>query len=372
MAMPYFYADFPINRSPKNEREVQLLMQSNDVFIIGFSLLGYMKHVFMNFPSWITGLDELPKKFVVKYGQVTKTKKFCECSLDIPENPNNYVCRSRIENDNSKVISPNDCTEISFMAVDIVRENDFENRKYNFKKIMKRPYILNIDEDYFGCENIGDYLIKLGILPKHWQHINSVISELYCPRDTKQEKFFNKIFKLCLANLAKNCNLLQEKCNFAKHCRKLRAQPECSFVPSKISKKDLDDLLVYLVQRFRKEQLMAIRWAGLCFLTTPNTISFESKIKLCVSDNYGNQSAVQVHSPSLSEIKTRVNRLRNSICSLPQPSLITIARSNRDGYVPRKYQNYVECQLISMLKYCFHIKNVKVDENVWDNGQKLC
>ncbi|CAD5114844.1 DgyrCDS3880 [Dimorphilus gyrociliatus] len=372
LAIPLYTKNFPIQRFPKAQEDIKSLMQSNDVFITGYSLTGLLQHALLIIPSWNNDFNYNNLNMPITIGFHKKMNAFCECAHDFPSNLDRYICRAVLSNDSIAITKEDDCKPILIIKTNISREKYFLQNTQYFENTLKNPYILDIDEDYFGCESVGDRLIGLGVTPEHWSYINNHLQNLYCPSNVEQETLFNRYLKECVTNLANNCEYSSSSCNYDKQCRKIIVQPFCIPLAKETKKAALKSLLLYLVRTFSKKQLLGISWAGFCFYNTPDTNSFVPLMKLCSGENYGNESTIQYHSPTPTETKERLENLQNMLCKLPHPALITVARSNRDGYVPRSIQRHVECKLIEILQYCFNIKNVNYDKNLWNNGQEAC
>ncbi|KAF6022948.1 hypothetical protein EB796_018745 [Bugula neritina] len=95
----------------------------------------------------------------------------------------------------------------------------------NKKKLS--PIILDIDEDYFGCEEVSDSLLEAGINWTHIEKINEMLRPLFCPRTADEEKHLSDLITSVMQS---NCTSLLEI-----NCLTLTHENTAAMSPTKCS-----------------------------------------------------------------------------------------------------------------------------------------
>ena len=80
------------------------------------------------------------------------------------------------------------------------------------RKLVKQPYILDIDEDYFGVELVGHDTVMDGLNYTSRLRIDSYLGVLFCPTKPEHEKMADRWFVAFLERLHELCGANPEGC----------------------------------------------------------------------------------------------------------------------------------------------------------------
>jgi len=237
--------------------------------------------------------------------------------------------------------------------------------------------ILDIDEDFFGCENVADHISQRGIYWKTIELIDERVAQFLCPRDSIEEAISDKILRMRLFVLLPITD-----------CRHGTATVRCngSFKKAlKIAEKQvLDDYKInsklfcgknirevkatwrLVISTFNQLSIRSMRYLiniGFCLNEAPTTFGSLNRKKnekivrdtnprfvLCHGANEPNSSYVFVHTPSRSEMNLRMKTFKGLVSMIrPLPRIVSLCRSVRDGYTPRALAADIEQGVLSAL-----------------------
>ena len=261
--------------------------------------------------------------------------------------------------------------------------------------------LLDIDEDYFGCECSIMPLLNSGLVPEDVFKLSEMIGMLLCVNQTKDEivadSFFSTIIDIVVGVKKKMC---EPSWFFSKGTDCLTEEDAnrtmMDLLPDMIKslhnnlsrllchEKAVDVLMKGIVKMLFSltlEQLKALQYVGLCLITAPTNLQFEQySTHVCHGPNIpGEEMAVILHSPSYKETEERAQLLKKLLVSLPvAPSLVTVCRSMRDGYTPWAQFELIEKSVLDGLDTAFlgvDARSYHYDENLlggkngWPNRQ---
>ncbi|ESO93755.1 hypothetical protein LOTGIDRAFT_153216 [Lottia gigantea] len=364
---PPFPANASIFRFPTKRSDIKNLMTSNDAFIMSSAYSGFFSRIIFIYPSW----DEERKKTngeydrtLVSFGYVHgKTHKdensICACyQYFVPlEVPFCFVLQDVDTGEEKKEIKPNSCelkhTIISEILTDkyatkLVKSTDWITSEDNI--------VFDIDEDYYGCEAAILQILKAKIPEEILdEDLEKSVENLFCAGTAKEEMAFDKIHydllkEIATQKLSKTQRNLVSKTVDIINQRNL-TQHLCV-------ESDFSNHLDYYIQdlrRLNKNQLKAIAETGICLKSSPRQMYYDHMegMQYCIGYNRPNDSLVLFFTPSLEQIKARTQQLLTIFKNLPNPRLVTICRSARDGYVPRKYASKIESDILESLMKVF-------------------
>ena len=230
---------------------------------------------------------------------------------------------------------------------------------------MDETLVLDIDEDFFGCESSGAGLVKAGVSWKRIQDLNAVLDDLICPKKTIHEQPANIFVMFVVQQVLKNC----KRNNVCTLTRDKIRNISSSLVNEGIKNKkpflctfhkklllSYAELLTKTLSNMRRRQLEILSKLGFCMLTTPKSLFFSVNKRpglggfhVCSGLNPPNDPVVLYHSPDKSEVKKRVKLIYDMIGrgNYPKPNLVTVCRSVRDGYTPRKHFSVIEYGILN-------------------------
>ena len=216
--------------------------------------------------------------------------------------------------------------------------------------------VLDLDEDYFGCESAAAVLWDNGMGSKWLQKIDDSLLTMFCPRNSKEEIYSDRFMNAILHYVTERCRtpkqctrqVMQEiRKKVLKHWNSIPPYgkgPRCKHANSK--------LLFRLVKEFSQmdeEQRQILAEVGFCMTENRKSSTFPSRgaqLRVCQGWNTPDDhiKVVYFHTPNATEISQRGKLLKNLLSSkhAPVPKVVTVARSVRDGYTPKKYFHRIE------------------------------
>ncbi|XP_056017898.1 uncharacterized protein LOC125670314 isoform X2 [Ostrea edulis] len=392
MGLPQYFRKFPYLRWPKNRKELDYYMQANDLFILSAAMSGMFSKVVWVWPRWDRENHESETHDIVQISigwlmvdtsiPKMKRKTFCLCyhrwKTSIGSKKKEDInCRrlpTSLENEDDfpegVEIDFKTCkSETKFMFEEIREDLAADIFWRNGNEYRENGVILDIDEDFFGCTYASQTLLDAGITEEEFRSINEILGRIFCPNNAKEElvtdniltKFLDDIISSrCFGQDVKGdaCQKKEDSI-YEKFIQTLHEDNEnllCrNILKQDWNKKELMLLLRSMMER-NLAQIMAIKHVGFCS-TTSNLRGLEmtksSEFNICVGANTPNRSLVIEHHTNSYEIKQRAKVLKEIFEALKpnlQPSMITLCRSSRDGYVPRELQNQIEGNIIESLK----------------------
>mgnify|MGYP001796015474 CR=1 FL=1 len=132
----------------------------------------------------------------------------------------------------------------------------------------------------------------------------------------------------------------------------------------------------HLISYIDKLQLAELISSGFCLKTSPQTARISifkehNPIVVCIGQN-GPNADLKFFTPDWQRLKSdmeSVGNIMGQVATADNIGLVTIARSNRDGYVPRKLQPAIEEGLLQILKDKLDTKLETIyDENLFVNS----
>ncbi|XP_062581519.1 uncharacterized protein LOC134243301 isoform X2 [Saccostrea cucullata] len=396
MGLPQYFRKLPYLRWPKNRKELDYYMQENDMFILSAVLSGMYSKVVWVWPRWDQENHEHgPRElYSAKVGRLMvdtsipkmKRKTLCVCyqSLNVNRKSDKVDCRrlpTSLEDDDDiddgVEIDPKTCkTEITF-SYEEVREDlaaDIFRREANTYK--ENGVILDIDEDFFACTYASRPLLDAGLTEKEIDSVNDIVSGTLCPNNAKEEQEADGVFTELLDDVISACFGKEKQGGSA--CQNKEASIRDKYLhilnnrkehllcgktfDRKWNKEEHLKNLVHLLLGMMKAQILAIKHVGFCFTTIKSRgldMTRSSEFHLCTGANTPNRSMVIEHRTTLLEIKQRTEGLQDIFTALKPsllPSVITLCRSSRDGYVPRELQSHIENNIIKSLSSSFSVQ----------------
>ncbi|XP_056022127.1 UPF0489 protein C5orf22 homolog [Ostrea edulis] len=396
MGLPQYFRKFPYMRWPKNRKELDYYMQANDQFILSAAMSGIFSKVVWVWPRWDQKNHESESREVVQISigwlmvdtaiPKIKRKTFCLCYHrvnDIQKTSSgskkreDVNCRrlpTALENEDDfpegVKIDFKTCKSKKTFIYEEIREDlapDIFRRKGN--EYRENGVILDIDEDFFGCTYASQIMLDAGITEEEFRYINEILGRIFCPNNAKEETATDNILMKvlddiilsdCFAQDVKGDDCQKKEVSiYEKYIQTLNKDNENLLCRNTFKQDWNKKELVLLLQSIMKKsltQIMAIKHVGFCSTTSTARgldMTKSSEFNICIGANTPNRSMIIEHHTNLYEIRQRTMVLEEIFETLKPsllPSMITLCRSSRDGYVPRELQNLIEGNIIESFK----------------------
>ncbi|XP_050393491.2 uncharacterized protein LOC126811699 [Patella vulgata] len=367
---------------PKIKDEIRALMQANDVFIAGAAQTGLISRYIWVWPPWETtmssrGNDHLEFNLLMGLMKgISSDNKLPVCVCfefikDIDGWTNNcaHLKKSMRESHTLEElgISKDKCDIKKTTFVEIVSEDKALELTRSDKWLSPLDHIiLDIDEDYYGCEAAIITLYDVGMTSQQVDDLSTLTQATFCGGNSTQERHFNNLFYDLIQNVkfVNECRVgtsidklafrLNETKRLSEKLYDTLKNPIFGNSVCKNEKHSLKSIIFTLLKflcNLSISQLTAISKVGLCLPGSAQTYSFSPDLgmRLCVGFNRPNNTMVIFHTPTMSEIEIRTANMRSLLKNVPAPSVVTVCRSMRDGYTPVKYFSKIEEDVLNTL-----------------------
>ncbi|GFR68675.1 UPF0489 protein C5orf22 [Elysia marginata] len=240
-------------------------------------------------------------------------------------------------------------------------------------------FVLDIDEDFFGCAPVVQSLYDVGLKESHLREISFLVEKLFCGDTAEHERLSDMIFYKITQYLIENRTIcgrmknnlspnkvLNDKCVLSVHqhittsLQKMLKSLSAPFVErvfcglrNDVFHKSMLYHLLRLLAPLDNSQLQAIAEVGICFQVSLHSYGGEGvgHFRLCDGYNRPNDTMVTFFSPKMKVVKARGKRLQSILGQLGvNPDLVTLCRSIRDGYTPRPHFRQIEKLLLNTLE----------------------
>ncbi|XP_067673154.1 uncharacterized protein [Haliotis asinina] len=389
-AFSEFWRKMPLFRLPSSQKEVKLMMEANDVFIPAAAATGLINRFIWVWPPYDAGgyLHDNNEPYVSvrlragimyregKSDEDEHIQELCACAesdnITMDTKCAWVVPDFETGEDSYVPIPESECLDktlsgiVEFVstkkAIELARSGNWIRASDSV--------ILDIDEDFYACEAVSATLYNAGMSQDDINDISSIIQKLLCVDNAQDEmladKFFHDMLMITLKHL-KLCNSLRAKgdssCSdslsmrnavIGKLYNELQKTMSVMCLPSESTHfmlRRLIDKLLLLNER-QLEELITV---GVCMNQSPRTTSFKRNdgMMLCKGKNGPNSTFVVYHSVNEEEIDQTTNHLKTILSQPFTPGVVTLVRSVRDGYTPRKHFHLIESKILNVLKTIF-------------------
>ena len=268
-------------------------------------------------------------------------------------------------------------------TVEIYSEDEFLRQARPgglFQPVSSRQgFLLDIDEDFFGCEPVAQRLYDVHLDQALLDAISSRVGKIFCGGTAEHELLSDYIFNSIIQFLIKNryvCSkmghlsdiyeILRSRCVISvyQHITERLQQKLISmnslFVDSifcgsenSMYRKSLLFELIKLLAPLKNVQLQAVAEVGICFQVSVHSFNeaMVGHLRLCDGYNRPNQTVVTFYTPTPDDIAARGKRLHRILGRLDvAPDVVTLCRSVRDGYTPRPHFRQIEDTVLNKLE----------------------
>ena len=298
----------------------------------------------------------------------TKSISFCECMLLDGEKQCQYYNDTAAVGDDIEIKIPETkCNIKKSLQLEEVREDVAANKFEVTDWLKNASVVLDIDEDFFGCESGSTVLRDADIDWKDILILNQHISRFMCPVDAALEETADR-FLVGVAQLIKEEKECQEDRNKCQRKpqrfkdilqRQLFMQmhsPNLEMFCSHNKPTSLKSLKIISLkmQELTVRQLEVLIDVGFCMNTSPKSYGFPNglEFRVCHGQVLPEENIVTIHSPGSEEVDLRGRLLKRMFRGnyFVRPKLVTVARSMRDGYTPKQYFYEIEHLVLDALK----------------------
>ena len=239
----------------------------------------------------------------------------------------------------------------------------------------KDNVLLDVDEDFYGVEASVTRLYDVGVDQETVDAVSQFVELMICASNTHEERQTDSFYNYLIQTIIdfKIICSLNERANdsMCKSSRKMTSVimtlwPEFA---KNLHERNLDQricdhsrikfIMKNLIREFGAmtiDQLKAFAEIGICLNHSPKSMDFNPRhsMRVCYGYNTPNQTMVMFHVPSLAEIDQRTENLKDILKQKQfTPGAVTICRSTRDGYTPKKYFTKIESDVKDVLRYAF-------------------
>lgn len=378
--MPLNIPGYPFFRWPRRN-QLEFMTQNSDSYIMTAITSDLFNRYVWIWPKWDSKnhnetyrsafahlgwakIDE-PKK------TAGKMRAFCACISHEKTSPPkkcsvySFVNSTRVE----KTILPSHCHLKRTVKLEKVRE-DIAIDKFKHGSWVRKSenVVLDLDEDFLGYESVLSPLVAAGMSLVDIAQVSKDVQRIICPRAIEEEvgadkllaRVLNEIYKLrrsfCSKMKADTCRKFASIGNFSSVVRMFNNALN-TFTPSLACKKKATLKYIHkFVQKlalFKEKQLLALREVGFCFSPLVKSFGLEYRFQLCYGGSILNGSLRHIHSTHQKDVAMRImslQKLLDSSILQPKPRIVTLVRSVRCGFIPRKYFHKIEKDIMSRLR----------------------
>jgi hypothetical protein len=310
---------------------------------------------------------------------------FCDCRFADPQQTD-YTCT--YVNYSSKAgddidMKRSDCS----IKARYISESVDESYAYRYIRTNEgirinatEPVIWDIDLDYFGCEIPGDELLDAWFTWRVVELIDKKLHRLFCPaqfeHEAKSDTTMKNLVKLFISQCefeefdAKCKKTFQDirKMTEMEITRQWQLTPKMFCAANDLQLRSTWKDIAFIFHHLTLRQLQALLAMGFCFNSSPQTYAIEDElaVQICHGLNAPDSRFIQSFSPTREDVIARLARLERIMTALPPPAMVSICRSARDGYVPRKLAIGIEEELIKAIRRSHPSKTfqVRYDEDL--------
>ena len=306
--------------------------------------------------------------------------EFCRCEVNGAGTTTRRCVYNNETSDEETTLSPERCHVRTAYTSESISEDLAVHRMTASPSWMAAGdvggVIIDIDEDFFGCESPSDQLAgRLGDGFSSWREvelIDAALARFLCPRTAADEAAADRFARRLVGLVIDVCRRRRgsHRCRppaldavitsaFIGHpsmfCRTTAAQARATWF-----------FLAETLARVPPADLRSVLDVGFCLNTAPRTHNFGREPSIgdfvvCYGANEPNSSLVYRHTPSNVELDVQMRSFDLLIAELlrqvegqaggrRRTVLVTVCRSVRDGYTPRSLAGHIEDRILSSLR----------------------
>ena len=352
---------------------------------------GLVSRVIWIWPSWDKDLQKSSPKYeskIIQLGTFPQLNEnnilqpyFCQCEITGEDEKNcTYININATKIEEQEItMSPESCQiAASYQSERINELHVTEQFKANVNWIQHTDHlILDIDEDFFGCESASKFVASDNASWEIIMSIDQLLKDFICPKHALHEDIADQFLGFLFKNFTNGCTRdgSRIKCMNSESTddilvEKFRQNPSLFCGQNDFMVRNAWEKIAAVLKRTDQNLISRILDVGFCFLNSPKTLFFEegrAAVTICHGLNDPNSTITFFHTPSEHEIESRIellSRIISSVTKANKPNLVTVARSVRDGYTPRLLAMTIEDGLISMLQSVYGSWIVNYDDDL--------
>ncbi|XP_046356493.2 uncharacterized protein LOC124135269 [Haliotis rufescens] len=385
-ASPVHWRKMPLFQFPKRQEELNQMMEKSNAFVHVAAVTGLINRFIWVWPPYDSGgyQHENSEPYVslrLKVGVMFQPRDrrdvlvHCACAESDQlkmEKTCVWIDAHRDGSEEYFEIPESTCVDMSLSGtVEFVSTGKaIELAKSGTWITANDSIILDIDEDYYGSEAASSPLYESGMSKTQIKEISSSVGMLLCVGNAHDEmmadKFFHDLLKIilkhikpcdnnaaegnsiCSDHLAMTNAVIGNIYDILEKARHVMCMPTQS--TQYMLNRLLNDLL-YLNER----QLEELTTVGVCMNQSPRSTFFNLNdgVVLCQGYNAPRTTLIQYQSVDKEAIDQTTNHLQTILSHSFPPGVVTLARSVRDGFTPRKHAHTIEYKVINVLKTVF-------------------
>ena len=374
-------------------------------------MAGLIDRIVFIYPSWDSSVDSIYESKTVGLGWMhlaidgNLRKHLCICTKPVVggtaqclyEDPYPKASQQEVE-----LEDPSMCNIVRRYTVEHIVEYLALNKLQGNSGWLGKPesIILDIDEDYFGCELGAEVLLDAGVRWTSVLNLSKKVAAFFCPKIIEHESLCNHLMRAVMKTMmdvhSKNGreDALKDMCNVASvEMRSIsediikrfsRDEPNvlCSNGENRV-KENWESVMAALCM-FNRRDFEAVVDLGFCLSTSPSSMGFGTPgvglLEVCHGANTPNDTVVFLHTPEDKEIDgrmTHLGQILSIIDSRNTPRFVTVCRSVRDGFTPRKHFDRIESGILNIFQQLPTTYNVFYDQNLlggqggWSNRHSI-
>ncbi|KAF6019264.1 hypothetical protein EB796_022433 [Bugula neritina] len=388
--IPAYEPEVSMFKTPENAEHIQMLMQRNDVFIMAAAYKDFISRFVWVYPDWmdVSGFTEgelngAELKVQIGFYDLYYKDKLYTGTCGCYEVHQNATECDFIDEAGSLITNfTKGCKTYRTLPMHMVKSSQAPVILPSIlAKTKDAPIILDIDEDYFGVMSGSDLLE--GINFKLIGKFNELLADVFTIMNIKDEVNAHKLLLNILHLVKVTCTSTlssMKECS-REHFRHIqRFLRESGLQHTLIGKRSLrsDELLSivsYISKNFNAQHIDQISGVGFCLITSTQTRKLNvtrdlqirpyETISVCHGVNTP-FSENQIYIPSEEDLDANIDVYESILKQVPNDrvKLITVVRSNRDGFTPRTLQPQIEEHILGSLNNKFGRTNVIYDPNL--------
>ncbi|XP_064617527.1 uncharacterized protein LOC135481769 [Liolophura sinensis] len=370
---------FPLFHWPTRLEELHHMIQESDDFVMAAALTKLFKRYVWVWPSWnaknyasISGYEA----YVVHIGWTNRFsaedkreyREICGCLMNDKRNE----CRMRDYRNpkNSSFglsITQEECNVVHRGILEVVRDDVAQEKLETEIDWLKpdEPLLLDIDADFYGSSSPEVELREVGVTKQFVHNISLVVGRIVCARSAQQETAADRLFGNLINTAQRYRHCMFRACPDSMNFVQL-TQTALTLVTDMESESDyygmfcthnkrklqaLLEILLKLLLQLTSQQLHRLRWVGFCLQTS--TKSFDYKpydiFRVCTGKTGRHDyPSVTYHAPSKGEVINQTALLQDILYDgVIAPKFVTISRSVREGFAPRKHISLIESHVLA-------------------------
>ena len=344
-------------------------------------MVGLVSRVIWVWPSWDRNYVEQKRSYEVHEMELgwfweasddSKEPHFCQCEL-LTEGGSPKRCF--FLNSTAGLLDREIEMDVEACHIERTYTSEHINEHHVVDKVVSEEgwidadssIILDVDEDFFGCESVSQALVGEDMAWTAVEEIDSKLQSFICPKHAGHEDLGDRFLREVVRSLVD-------------HCRWSARNRSCR-IPFNDAVDDTHKLVLsefirrpslfcgendhqirsawrevaaafYKLPPRQTERILGI---GFCLSLSMKTLFYgdgRGGFVICHGLNEPNSSVISYYTPSEEEQQSRMDNFAEVVRTLskPAPGMATVCRSVRDGYTPRALARQIETHIVKTVQ----------------------